>query len=156
MYNIPEISEPAQRLERLVRKERDAQVQRRFHMLLLLKSGQAKSRTGAARRLGVHRNTVADWLERYEEGGLEGIQEIREPGPKPGQQSIPQGAMEALKDRLEEPEGFGSYTEVRQWLAEEHGVELCYSTVHGIVRYELGAKLKTPRPSHPKKTSKSR
>jgi len=39
MYNIPEISEPVQRLERLVRKERDAQIQRRFHMLLLLKSG---------------------------------------------------------------------------------------------------------------------
>ncbi|WP_263785024.1 hypothetical protein [Salinibacter grassmerensis] len=41
MYNLPEISESAERLERLVRKERDAQIQRRFHMLLLLKTGEA-------------------------------------------------------------------------------------------------------------------
>ena len=64
--------------------------------------------------------------------------------------------MEALKDRLAEPEGFGSYKDIQRWLAEEHGVELCYSTVHGIVRYDLGAKPKSPRPSHPKKTSRSK
>ncbi|PSR04829.1 MAG: transposase, partial [Bacteroidetes bacterium SW_8_64_56] len=33
---------------------------------------------------------------------------------------------------------------------------LCYSTVHGIVRYDLRAKPKSPRPSHPEKTTKSR
>ena len=59
MYNLPEIAESADHLERLVRTERDAQIQRRFHMLLL-KSGEAKSRSAAARHLGVHRNTVAD------------------------------------------------------------------------------------------------
>lgn len=64
--------------------------------------------------------------------------------------------MEVLKKRLAEPEGFGSYTEIQQWLAEEQGVELPYSTVHGIVRYELNAKPKAPRPSHPKKTRKSK
>jgi len=156
MYNLPEISESAERLERLVRKERDAQIQRRFHMLLLLKTGEAKSRSGAARRLGVHRNTIADWIGLYEEGGLEKLREIGEPGPEPGQQSIPPTVMEDLKERLSKPEGFGSYKEIQQWLAEEQGVDLCYSTVHGIVRYDLGAKPKSPRPSHPKKTSRSK
>jgi transposase len=156
MYNLPEISEPAEQLEELVHTERDAQIQRRFHMLLLMKTGEAKSRSGAGRRLGVHRNTIADWLQLYEEGGLEKLQDIGEPGPDPGQQSIPPDAMEALKDRLSEPEGFGSYKEIRQWLAEEQDVDLCYSTVHGIVRYDLGAKPKSPRPSHPKKTSRSK
>jgi len=156
MYNLPEISEPVEKLQRLVRKERDAQVQRRFHMLLLLKTGEAESRSAAARQLGVHRNTIADWLSLYEEGGIEKIQQIDDPGPDPGQESIPESVMEVLKKRLAEPEGFGSYEEIRQWLAEEHGVELPYSTVHGIVRYDLGAKPKSPRPSHPKKTSKSK
>ena len=156
MYNIPEISEPAQQLERLARKKRDAQVQRRYHMLYLLKTGEAKSRSAAARHLGVHRNTIASWLDLYEEGGLQKLQEIGEPGPEPGQQSIPSSVMEALKDRLAEPEGFGSYKDIQQWLAEEQDLELCYSTVHGIVRYELGAKLKSPRSSHPKKTSRSK
>ncbi len=141
MYNTPEIPESVEKLERLVREERDAQIQRRYHMLLLLKTGEAKSRSGAARHLGVHRNTIADWLELYEEGGLDGLRKVGEPGPDPGQQSIPPDVMEALKDRLAEPEGFGGYKEVQQWLAEEHGVELCYSTVHGIVRYDLEAEL---------------
>jgi RNA polymerase sigma-70 factor (ECF subfamily) len=39
---------------------------------------------------------------------------------------------------------------------EEHNVELPYATVHGIVRYELEAKPKAPRPSHPKKASESK
>jgi len=156
MYNLPEISEPAEQLEELVRTERDAQIQRRYHMLYLLKTGEAESRTAAARHLGVHRNTIADWLGLYEEGGLEKLQEIGEPGPDPGQQSIPPDVMEKLKDRLSEPEGFASYKEIQQWLAEEQDVDLCYSTVHGIVRYDLGAKPKSPRPSHPKKTSRSK
>ena len=156
MYNLPEIAESVEQLEELVRKEKDAQIQRRFQMLRLLKTGEAKSRSGAARQLDVHRHTVANWLSLYEEGGIEKIQEVEDPGPEPGQQSIPPEVMEDLKEHLSEPEGFGSYKEIQQWLAETCGVELCYSTVHGIVRYDLGAKLKTPRPSHPKKTSRSK
>jgi len=156
MYNLPEIAEPVEKLEELVRKERDAQIQRRFHMLLLLKTGEAKSRSAAARQLGVHRNTIANWLELYEEGGLEKLQEIGEPGPEPGQQSIPSGVMEQLKNRLSEPEGFGSYKEIQQWLADSCGVDLPYTTVHRIVRYDLEAKPKAPRPSHPKKASESK
>ena len=52
--------------------------------------------------------------------------------------------MEALKGRLAEPEGPGSYKEIQQWLVEEQDLELCYPTVHGIVRYELGAKPRFP------------
>jgi transposase len=156
MYNLPEITESAEQLEELVRKEQDAQIQRRYHMLLLLKTGEVKSRSAAARRLGVHRNTIASWLELYEEGGLWGLRKVGEPGPDPGQQSIPSEVIEELKKRLSEPEGFGSYKEIQQWLAEEHGLELPYSTVHRIVRYELEAKPKAPRPSHPKKANKSK
>jgi transposase-like protein len=73
-------------------------------MLLLMKTGEAKSRSGAARYLGVHRHTIADWLQLYEEGGIEKIQEVENPGPDPGQQSIPSGVMEKLEKRLSEPE----------------------------------------------------
>jgi len=156
MYNLPEISESTEKLEELVRKERDAQIQRRFHMLLLLKTGEAESRSAAARHLSVHRNTIADWLGLYEEGGLEGLRKVGEPGPDPGQQSIPPEIMEQLKKRLSEPEGFGSYKEIQQWLAEEQDLELPYTTVHRIVRYDLEAKPKAPRPSHPKKASESK
>jgi transposase len=156
MYNLPEIDETIDWLDARVRSEQDAQVQRRLQMLLLLKNGKAESRTATADRLGVHRNTIANWLELYKRGGTEKLCEIQEPGPEPGQQSIPPDAMKALKRRLSEPEGFGSYKEIQRWLAEEQDVELPYSTVHQIVRYDLGAKLKRPRPSHPKKASQSK
>ena len=119
-----------------------------------MKSGKAESRSAAARHLGVHRNTIANWLQLYEDGGIEALREIKDPGPDPGQQSIPPKVMEKLKKRLSKPEGFGSYKEIQQWLAEKHDLELPYSTVHGIVRYELEAKPKAPRPSHPKKSER--
>ena len=156
MYNLPEIDESVDWLDGQVRSEQDAQVQRRLQMLLLLKSGKAESRSAAADRLGVHRNTIANWLELYEAGGVEKLCEIQEPGPDSGQQSIPPEAMKALKRRLSEPEGFGSYKEIQRWLAEEQETQLPYSTVHQIVRYDLGAKPKAPRPSHPKKASRSK
>ncbi|WP_251923653.1 helix-turn-helix domain-containing protein [Salinibacter ruber] len=74
-------------------------------MLLLFKTEEAKSRSAAARHLGVHRNTIADWIGLYEKGGLEKLREIGEPGPEPGQQSIPPTVMEDLKERLSKPEG---------------------------------------------------
>ncbi|MCS3613360.1 helix-turn-helix domain-containing protein [Salinibacter ruber] len=74
-------------------------------MLLLLKTGEAQSRNAAARQLDVHRHTVSDWIGLYEEGGIEKTQEVGDPGPEPGQESIPSEVMEALKERLSDPEG---------------------------------------------------
>jgi hypothetical protein len=47
--DLPEVSERLDKLELLVRKEKDTQIQRRFQMLLLMKTGEAKSRSAAAR-----------------------------------------------------------------------------------------------------------
>ncbi len=105
MYNLPEIDEPVDWLDAQVHSEQDAQVQRRLQMLLLLKTGEAKSRSAAARHLGDCRNTIANWLGLCGEGGTGKLCEIQEPGPDPGQQSIPPEAMKALKRRLSEPEG---------------------------------------------------
>ncbi len=59
--------------------------------------------------------------------------------------------MEKLKDRLSQPEGFGSYSEIQRWLAEGRELELPHSTACRIVRYDLEAKPKSPRPSHQKR-----
>ena len=60
---------------------------------------------------------------------------------------------QALQARLAEPQDFGSYEEVRHWLYDEFGQRFAYSTVHRWVRDKLKAKLKRPRPEHPKKKS---
>ena len=55
-------------------------------------------------------------------------------------------ALERLKQRLAEPEGFRSYGAVQQWLADACEVEAAYKTLHQTVGYKLNSKLKVPRP----------
>lgn len=55
-------------------------------------------------------------------------------------------AIAALKHELETGEGFSSYGAIVEWLEKQHGLCIEYGTVYGLVRYQLGAKLKVPRP----------
>ena len=61
----------------------------------------------------------------------------------------------SLQVSSREPNGFRSYGEVQDWLQEKYGVKAAYQTVHKTVKYKLGGKLKTPRPSHLKKDEKA-
>jgi len=61
-----------------------------------------------------------------------------------------------LQARLTTSTGFASYLAVQRWLYDEFGLTVPYKTVHGIVHYQLKAKLKRPRPSHAKKTPRQR
>ncbi len=154
MYKpLPHISEPLADLEAQLKRTRDPQRRRRLHLLVLLRSGEVQSRQEAAAHLAVHRNTVGRWLAAYQQGGLEAMLMIDTPGAKPEQRTLSPAVLAALQERLDH-EGFASYVEVRTWLAEEHGVEVPYPTLHKLVRYRLGAKLKRARPVHAKKTSR--
>ena len=61
-------------------------------------------------------------------------------------------AYQALQKRLDEPEGLASFVHAQQWLYDEFGLEVPYKSVYNLVRYRMKAKLKRPRPEHPKKT----
>ena len=55
-----------------------------------------------------------------------------------------------LQRELSDPQGFISYREIQLWLLTCQNLEINYSTIYKIVRYELQSKLKTPRPTHEK------
>jgi hypothetical protein len=59
-----------------------------------------------------------------------------------------------LQERLNTPQGFASYRQAHLWLQETFDLTLPYKTLYKIMRVELKAKLKRPRPSHAKKTMK--
>ena len=154
MYQpLPPITEDLETLEDRLRRERDPKRKPRWHLLVLLKSGQVTSRSDAAAHLAVHRNTVATWLRRYRAGGLEALLTYKEAGAPAGQKTLPPAVFAQLQARLATASGFASYVELQQWLREEFGLDVPYPTLHGMVRYQLKAKLKRPRPSHAKKTS---
>lgn len=73
--------------------------------------------------------------------------------------------MAKIQQELSKPEGFISYQEIQLWLLACQDLEISYSTIHRIVRYELQSKLrrvlskntltqkpplKVPRPTHEK------
>ena len=152
MYQpLPDITEDLDTLQTRLRSERDSQLRPRLHLLVLLKSGQVTTRRQAAAHLAVHRNTVALWLRTYREGGLTALLTYKEAGAPAGQKSLPAAVFAQLQARLATASGFASYVEIQQWLREEFGLEVPYKTLHGIVRYQLKAKLKRPRPRHAKK-----
>ncbi len=153
MYkSIPAIQETVEELRQLQKQERHRLKQQRLHGLYLLASGQAQERQQVAGLLGVSRNTVGRWLDSYAEGGLEALLSVKAPPGKAAALSTAQ--VGRLREALARPEGFGSYGEVQQWIADQLGVEMNYWAVHKLVHYKLGAGLKVPRPSHPKKTTR--
>ena len=139
-----EIKENAEYLEKTLKNARNASHKERLQILWWLKSGQVRSHQELGQRLARNPSTITRWLQKYRQQGLAGLLEIKKP---PGQVATINGeVLEALKARLNSPEGFGSYGEIVSWLWENHQLKVSYRMVHYLVRYKLGCKLKVPRP----------
>lgn len=148
-----EIRETVAELEGLIQKQSRPNLKERLQVLYLLKLPEAMSVSGVAKVIGRHRGSVQRWLSQYREAGLEGLLETRQSPGRP--RVIPDWAVVSLERRLSEPAGFGSYTQVQQWLADTLNIKAEYATVHHLVRYRLGAKLKAARPVHAKQDSEA-
>jgi transposase len=147
---MPSITESAVELLRRMKREPDIKKRQRLHALYLVASGQTRHRIDVAQTLGVHRHSVAAWFAAYAAGGVE--QALRYEVPRARRaRRMTDTALAALKAQLQAPAGFASYGHIRTWLAEQHQVQLSYASVSALVRGELGAKPKRPRPSHEKK-----
>jgi transposase len=147
---LPEIRESVATLRQRLRTERQGRRRVRLQVLYLLKSGQAQTRQEVASLVAVHRHTVGRWLETYDRAGLEAMLTTKTHSNR--QPILASGVRQALAKKLHHAHGFASYGEVQQWLHRRHGVQVRYKTLHRLVRYQLRAKLKVPRPSHVKKT----
>lgn len=150
---MPTITESATELHHRMQSEKDLKKRQRLHALYLAASGQARHRRTIATLLGVHRHSVAAWLQAYAEGGLAQALSYRVSKP-PVHRRMTDAALTALQAKLTDSQGFAGYNQIRTWLAEQYQVTLSYSGVHALVRYKLHAKPKRPRPSHTKKTQK--
>ncbi len=98
--------------------------------------------------IGRSESTIYYWLGLYREGGLSLL--LEEP-PKTGRpKKLKVETVAKIQQELSEPEGFISYQEIQLWLLACLNLEISYSTIHRIVRYELQSKLKVLRPIHEK------
>lgn len=145
-----DISETSEELKAVLNQQQRASQRSKVQVLWWLKTGQATSVDQLAQMSGCHRTTVSRWLSQYRQSGLEALLRVKPRSGRP--RTIPSDVLAALKQELQEPEGFKSYGEVQQWLAAVHGHRVPYKTVHRTVRYGLKAKLKVPRPVSEKQT----
>jgi transposase len=138
-----EITESEEELKQLLRKQKTASGKEKVQVLYLLKTKKAKTVKEAAEMLGRNRVTVQDWLTKYRSGGLENLLGRKVSPGRP--RKIPSWAEKALEKRLEFEEGFDSYGEICQWLAEKLGIIANYQTVHQLVHYRLKGSPKVAR-----------
>jgi transposase len=133
-----------------MKSDPDVKKRQQWHALYLVASGQTRHRQDVATTLGVHRHSVAAWFAANAAGGVEQALQYAIPRPTRARR-LTDTAPTALHNRLRTPDGFASYGPIRTWLAEQHQVQLSYSSVYAVVHDELGAKPKSPCPSHEKK-----
>lgn len=139
-----EISETAKYLEKSLKQAKSGSQKERLQMLWWLKTGQVNEHQQLSRRLGRAPATITRWLSKYRQGGLSQLLEVKTPlGATP---KIQGEALEKLQERLKAEQGFGSYGEIVEWLAQECQLEVKYHTVNRFVREKLNASLKVPRP----------
>src|SRR3954466_7719048 len=92
-------------LRREAARCRDARAARRMLALALVLEGA--SREDAARVAGMDRQTLRDWVHRYNAEGLDGLRDRRRPGPRPRLTPEQEAELEAVVERGPDPERDG-------------------------------------------------
>jgi putative transposase len=142
----------ATELRALAAKIKDAAVVRRLLALALVLEGH--SREVAARTNGMDRQTLRDWVHRYNAGGVAGLRSGAGGGPEP---LLNASRMEELRaivikgpDPLRNRVVRWRRADLCQEIARRWSVRVCEQTVGKWLR-QLGMTRLQPRPVHPKK-----
>ena len=140
-----EVSESTEKLEFLLKQERNTRKRERLQFLYWYKTGQVVTRKELGKLLNRSQIAISHWIKRYRDQGLQGLLHLNYRGGNLAP-SISLDIQRQLKEKLAQPEGMSSYKEIQTWLQKTHGLEVPYSTVFGTVKYRLKATLKVPRP----------
>lgn len=133
-------------------KSSEAAQVRRLLALALVLDGDA--RTGAAERSGMDRQTLRDWVHRYNDAGIDGLISRRNSGRAPlltdGQKAELKALVIAGPDPERDTVVRWRCVDLREQIAGRFSVVVHESTVGTWLR-ELGLTRLQPRPFHPKK-----
>ncbi len=148
MSGVPniKIAESVEELKSLMKQQKTPLNYAKVQALYLLKIKAAETVRYLAVIIGRSESTTHAWLQLYREGGLDKLLEIPTKGGRPKKLDVE--TVAEIQKELKDPEGFYSYKEIQIWLITCLDIQVSYSTIHRIVRYELQSKLKIPRPVH--------
>jgi len=131
--------------------EDPAQVRRLLAVALVL---EGVSRQQAAEQCGMDRQTLRDWVHRYNEGGVASLQSRPSPGRTPLLTPEQKAELKALvvagPDPARDKVVRWRCVDLRAEVARRFGVEVREGTIGGWL-HGLGLTRLQPRPHHPKK-----
>lgn len=137
-------------LRREARRCRDAAAARR--MLALALALEGNSREAAARAAGMDRQTLRDWVHRYNQEGLVGLRDRPRSGRKPRLTPEQMAALATVVEQGPDPDRDGVVrwrrVDLQAAIAERLGVQLHERSVGKILR-RLGFARLSVRPKHP-------
>jgi transposase len=142
---------PAQLRSAACASEEPAQVRRLLAIALVL---EGMPRQQAAEQCGMVRQTLRDWVHRYNEGGVAGLRSRPSPGRAPLLTPEQKAELRALVVAGPDPERDKVVrwrcVDLRAEVARRFGVEVRESTI-GEWLHQLGLTRLQPRPYHPKR-----
>ena len=138
-------------LRRAASRSREATAARRMLALALVLEGH--SRGEAARACGMDRQTLRDWVHRFNEAGLAGLSDRRgRTGPKPRLSTTQEGRVAELVRQGPDLAAHGVVrwrrSDLSRVIAAEFGVSLAERSVGDLLR-RLGFRRLSVRPRHP-------
>ena len=139
-------------LRKQAKRESDTRVARRI--LAIANALDGMSREDAARAAGMDRQTLRDWVLRYNTHGLDGLVDRPRDGRPPKLDCAEKAELLRIVLAGSEPEvsGISAFTrdDLVRICADKFGVAL-HATSMGRILRELGLTRQKSRPSHPKK-----
>src|SRR6202022_1169636 len=140
----------AKELRAAAGREQDGSAARRMLCLAMVLEGA--DRTSAAETCGMDRQTLRDWVHRYNAEGLPGLYDRKPPGARPKLTAEQRAALAAMVDAGPDLQGRGGVrwrrVDLRDELQRQFGVELHERSV-GKVLKRLGYRRLSVRPRHP-------
>src|SRR6476619_8661611 len=138
-------------LRREAARCRDARAARRMLALALVLEGV--SREEPARAAGMDRQTLRDWVHRYNAEGLRGLHDRRRPGPRPRLSPEQEAELVTAVEQGPDPDRDGVVrwrrVDLKALIETRFAVRLHERTVGKVLR-RLGFARISVRPRHPK------
>lgn len=149
---ITRMDATAAELRGLAARSQDAAQSRRLLAVAMVLDGS--SREDAARQVGMDRQTLRDWVHRYNEAGADGLISRSAPGPQP---KLNEAQMNELRDLVIAGPDSAIHqvvrwrcVDLRDEVARRFGVTVGERTIGKWLRKLRLTRLQ-PRPYHPKK-----
>ncbi len=134
----------------LLRKQDKLLQQGRVKALLLIKQGKVRYTYELSKKLKRERKTFYNWLQMYQEKGIEGYLTVSSSGKR--KDKLSNNEKQFIARKLQDaPTDITSYVELCHWAKSEFGKEIPYHVIYKYCRSRLNSRLKIARKSHHRK-----